>query len=791
MPHLLERLKSALADRYVIESEIGRGGMATVFLAEDLKHHRKVAIKVLHPELAAAVGSDRFLREIQIAAKLEHPHILALIDSGEADGLPYYVMPYVEGESLRDLLKREAQLPIEQALTIAAEVADGLDYAHRQGVVHRDIKPGNILLAEGHARIADFGVARALGAASERDATATGLTVGTPKYMSPEQATGEAVDGRSDVYALGCVLYEMLAGDPPYDGPTPLAILAQKAGEYEPDLRVHRKSVPPGMAAAIARAMAPTQADRYATAVEFAAQLKAPASPGAARATRSLFRRFLVAAATIVLLAAVAWLVPGSPDTGPAGDADGNLNPNSVAVLPFVNMSDDASNEYFSDGISEELLNLLAKIPELRVPSRTSAFSFKADTMELPEIARRLKVAHILEGSVRKAGDQVRITVQLVDARSDTPLWSHSWDRTLEDVFAVQDEIAAAVVGQLEITLLGSVQKVRQTDPEAYTMFLQARELSHRLTEEDLGRSIELQRQVLAIDPEYAPAWAELARMYASQADRAWRPADEAFRLAREAAHRALEIDPGNASAHAQLGRIETGPDGDLQQAASHYSRALELDPTNPDIVFAAGRLAANLGRLDEAIMAYEYAIARDPVNAAYYRRLGLTKRWAGRLDEAIDASRTALRLSEEIVGAHYHIGMDLLLQGNPEAALEAVLEEPVENEALRLLGLSKVYHALGRQAESDSALAEVIRKHEQGWAYNIAYAYAIRGEPDLVFEWLGRAVQYGDSGIQETPVENFFTNIHDDPRWIPFLESIGRSPQQLAAIEFEVRLPQ
>jgi tRNA A-37 threonylcarbamoyl transferase component Bud32 len=332
MNNLLERLKSALADRYAVESEIGRGGMATVFLAEDLRHARQVAIKVLHPELAASLGTDRFLREIKIAAGLDHPHILPLHDSGEADGLLFYVMPYVEGESLAGRLEREGQLPLERALDIAGEVADALAYAHRQGVIHRDIKPGNILLAEGHARIADFGVARALGVASEGDATATGLAVGTPKYMSPEQAAGGEVDGRSDVYALGCVLYEMLAGDPPFDGPTPQVILTRKASETVPGLRVRRKTVPADLEAVINRAMATAPVDRFSRAEEFAKALNAPERVGKTKRAgpRHLRIRFayVLAVAALVLLAASVWI--GRTLAG--GD---DIDPDTIAVLPF------------------------------------------------------------------------------------------------------------------------------------------------------------------------------------------------------------------------------------------------------------------------------------------------------------------------------------------------------------------------------------------------------------------------------------------------------------------------
>jgi serine/threonine-protein kinase len=349
---LLARLKTALADRYAVESEIGRGGMATVFLAEDLKHHRKVAIKVLHPELAASLGTDRFLREIEIAAGLEHTHILALIDSGEANGLPYYVMPYVEGESLRELLEREGQLPIDRALAIAGEVADGLAYAHEHGVVHRDIKPGNILLSAGHARIADFGVARAVGVASEGDTTATGLAVGTPKYMSPEQAAGATeVDGRSDIYALGCVLWEMLAGEPPWDAPTPQAILARKTKEEVPDLRVRRKAVPADIQAVIARAMATAPADRFSKAEEFAAALRAPAVVGRAARRRRTLPLLAGAFVAIVLLAAGIWLARSFTDGPVPEDPALELDPDAIAVLPFQVLGASEALEAVAEGI--------------------------------------------------------------------------------------------------------------------------------------------------------------------------------------------------------------------------------------------------------------------------------------------------------------------------------------------------------------------------------------------------------------------------------------------------------
>jgi TolB-like protein/Tfp pilus assembly protein PilF len=487
------------------------------------------------------------------------------------------------------------------------------------------------------------------------------------------------------------------------------------------------------------------------------------------------------------LLAGV-WYVGRQSAPASGADSVSGVSEASIAVLPFADMSPDKDQEYFSDGISEELLNLLAKIPELRVASRTSAFSFKGETLEISEIAERLDVAHVLEGSVRKDGNQVRVTAQLIDARSDTHMWSETWDRSLDDIFQIQDEIAADVVEQLKVSLLGEAPTVEETDPEAYALFLQARQLGRQFTAEGYERSNSLYEQALEIEPEYAAAWTGLAFNYAIQADVGLRPLDEGYRLAREAANRAVAIDPDYARAYAVLGRIASNHDNDLAAAAKHVGRALELDPTNPGILQSAAGLATSLGRLDEAIALSKYVVDHDPVNAGAHGSLGSGYGDAGRLDEAIASYRTGLSLSPGRSIAHYAIGVSLLRQGEPEEALQAMQQE--SSEVWRMIGLPMAYHALGQAAASDAALAELIDKDEQGAAYNIAYVLAYRGEADRAFEWLDKAVEYNDPGLTGIPTDPLFANIHDDPRWLPFLESIGKSPEQLAAIEFEVRLP-
>jgi TolB-like protein len=461
----------------------------------------------------------------------------------------------------------------------------------------------------------------------------------------------------------------------------------------------------------------------------------------------------------------------------------------SIAVLPFVNMSEDTANEYFSDGISEELLNLLAKIPQLQVTARTSSFSFKGKEVAIPEIARTLQVAHVLEGSVRKAGNSVRITAQLINAGTDTHLWSQTYDRKLDDIFAIQDEIAADVVKQLKVTLLGAAPKVRTTDPEAYALYLQAVQLGRQGTAEAFKQSDALYRKVLAIDPRYAPAWSELARNFYHEAGQGLLSNKEGYAQAREAATKAVAIDPEYAPAHARLGYVAMAGDNDLAGAAAHFKRALALDPADLDVLRASAVLLGSLGRADEALALDEAVVRRDPVNVRALFNFGLRQRIAGRLDAAIASYRTVLSLAPGRGNAHAELSNALLLKGDAPGALAEIEQET--SEVWKMIGLPMAYHALGRKAESDAALAALIAKYEKDSPSNIAYVYAFRGEADKAFEWLDKAVEYGDPGLADIVTENLFDKIHADPRWLPFLRKIGKAPEQLAKIEFKVTPPQ
>ena len=476
MNALEARLAPALAGRYTIGRELGEGGMAIVFLAQDLRHDRQVALKVLRPEVSAEIGAERFLLEIKLAAGLTHPHILPVFDSGSADGMLFYVMPSMEGRSLRERLERERQLSLSDALRITREVASALDYAHRHNVVHRDIKPENILLHEGAAMVADFGIGKVL-SATGRSLTQTGLAIGTPAYMSPEQSAGElSTDGRSDLYSLGCVLYEMLTGEPPFTGVSAQAIIAKRFVSPIPKVRTTR-DVPEAVDSAVTRALARTPVDRYPTAADFAEALRTIGTQTTAQRTVS----------------------------DPA-----RTSTKAIAVLPFKNMSADPENEYFSDGMTEEIINALGKLQGMHVASRTSSFAFKGKDADVREIGDKLGVTTVLEGSVRKVGNRIRLTAQLINVESGYHLWNETYDRQLEDVFAVQDEISRAIVEALALRLGGEQgQVVAPTkNLEAYTLYLKGRFFFAKLSEPALRRSLELFQQALLHDPALARAYA-------------------------------------------------------------------------------------------------------------------------------------------------------------------------------------------------------------------------------------------------------------------------------------------
>ncbi len=450
-----------------------------------------------------------------------------------------------------------------------------------------------------------------------------------------------------------------------------------------------------------------------------------------------------------------------------------DIDPKSIAVLSFLNMSNDPEQEYFSDGISEDILNLLAKVPGLPVTSRSSAFSFKGQNLDVPTMAAKLNVAHVLEGSVRKSGNQLRIVAQLIEVETDTHLWSETYDRELKNVFAIQDEIAAAVVGALKITLMGMQPKVTETNREAYALYLQGRYFFNQFTEEGHKRAETMLKQALEIDPGFAPAWAELGNVYIGQADPfGLRPIDEGIELARQAIQKALDIDPHYGPAYAALAAIEMDYDFDFTAASQLLQRARALNPGSFSILMNAARLNSIHGRLDEAIDLWRQAVALDPVSYLGHVYLGISYARVHRLDEAADAAQMILSLSPGGIFGHYLLGVVMLEQGDAPAALVEMEQET--SNFFRLQGTAIVQHALGNVGASDAALKELIECCAADGAYQVAQVYAFRGEIDLAFDWLDEAYANRDSALPNMLTSNRLANLHDDPRWEPFLDKMG-----------------
>jgi TolB-like protein/Flp pilus assembly protein TadD len=659
------RLTAALADRYRIEREVGAGGMATVYLAQDLKHHRAVAIKVLRAELAAALGPERFLREIEISAQLHHPHILPLYDSGDAGGLLYYVMPYVEGESLRDRLAREKQLPLDEALQLAREVADALSYAHSRGVVHRDIKPENILLESGHAVVADFGIARAITAAGGETLTGTGVAIGTPAYMSPEQAAGSRdLDGRSDLYSLGCVLYEMLAGQPPFTGPTVESVVHQHLAVEPPNVTSIRPAVPASVAAALQRALAKTPADRFNPVALFAEAIAPrasagvttpPASAAAVPAKRSRRRLALLGLAAVVTIAgAVAvsrWLRPG---------ASGSHRPlTAIAVLPFENLSGEGPQAYFAPGLQDELLTQLSKVAALTVISRTSVMGYQGTAKPLREIAAELGVGSVVEGSVQVVGNRLRVNVQLIDGATDRHLWAEQYDRTMNDAFVVQSEIAQRIAEAVGTTLTraeaGAIAAVPTANAEAYRLYLQGRDYMTRAgyLRHNIETAQQLFERALGLDSNFALAHAALSEVHGQMYWFRYDPSPAQAVRQREEAEAALRLAPDLPQAHAAMGLAYFWGSRDYRRTLDEFAIALKGLPNDARLWMYTGAVHSRMGNWNETVAAFEKAAQLDPRDANLFFSLGgSTYRVTHRYAEAVSAYNRALTLAPDLHAA-------------------------------------------------------------------------------------------------------------------------------------------
>jgi serine/threonine protein kinase len=742
---------NALADRYRIERELGAGGMATVYLAHDLKHDRAVAVKVLHADLVQELGAERFLSEIKTTARLRHPNILPLFDSGVAqsgdDSLLYYVMPFIDGVSLRARLNRDGKLPVEESLRIAVEVADALGYAHDHGVIHRDIKPENILLEGGHALVADFGIALATAAPGAERLTQSGMSLGTPAYMSPEQSTGDRdIDARSDVYSLACVLYEMLT-EPPFAGPTFESILVKRFTQQPPRVTIKRSGVHRQVDAAVFGAMAREPDQRPASMARFRDALTTRASPAAADA------------------------------------------PKSIAVLPFANMSAERENEYFSDGIAEEIINALTQLPELRVAARTSAFSFKGKNEDLRAIGDALNVETVLEGSVRKAGNRVRVTAQLINVADGYHLWSERYDRELTDVFAIQDEIASAIAEKLKVTLAtapaGQLVRPPTANVEAYEAFLKARSLA-RARGRSLFEATAWYERAIALDPEYAAPHAGLA--YALLLQSFWgmaRP-DVVRERAIVSAQRALDLDSDLVDSHLAAALVAMCFERDWERAAVEWARVREIDSasTEPRALWATFWMTYGLGKLDEAVEEARGVAEADPLSAYAHANAALALGWNRRLDEATTEARTALELDPLSTYAHWSLLHSLGLRGDVDGASAAFAEAcaRVGRHPWFLVGLAIAFSRVGRRDAAGAVYDELSARSKLEYVQPtvLGWAAGVSGRIEDAIRLYHLAIDLGDP-LVVVSVNWPGVDWGDTPEWDDALRRIG-SPAAVAA---------
>ena len=737
-------LNRILGDRYTIERVLGRGGMAVVHLAEERKHQRKVAIKILRDDIGLSVGPERFLREIGIAARLSHPHIVPLIDSGQCEGTLYYVSPFVAGGSLRDKMDREKRLSIDDTIRIATEVGSGLDYAHRTGFVHRDVKPENILFADDHAQLADFGIAHVASMPGEEPITKSGVALGTPEYMSPEQASGaESIGIATDIYALGCVVYEMLAGEPPFMGPTSLSIMAKHVTERPRPLRSLRPEVPTTIERAVLRALAKIPEQRFATVADFTAALQQSRSTVAQRAATPM---------------------------------------RNIAVLPFVNASPDPDNEYLSDGITDELIDALAKIDGLRVASRTSVFALKGKAQDVRAIGALLDVSEVLEGTVRRSGQDLRITVQLTSAEEGTLIWSHRYDRHLDDVFAIQDEIARTIVNTLRSTSFreSSEQSISRgtENVQAYGLYLRGRYAWNKRTQDGVGEAIRYFEQAIEADPDYALAYTGLADAYALHIDYRNVAVHEGFARAKDYARKALDIDPSLSEARASLAWSLFIYDWDWEAAGVEFRRAIHLDPQYATAHQWYGFLLASQGRFEEALIEAHSAQESDPASVSIRRSLGYTYFYARRLDPARYHLTRAIAMNPDAEETHRVLGLILTTMGE-HAEAERVLREALELPGAATYTNVMLSYALARAGNRQHAQdtlrdLELKRIADYVSPVELATLHIALGNHDKALDWMDKAYEERRGWLAYLNVHPVVDPLRDEPRFKEMVQRMG-----------------
>ena len=761
---------------YKILEKLGEGGMGVVFKAHDTKLDRFVALKFL----PASIVTDqdeiaRFEREAKAISALNHPCIATIYDIDEADGKKFLILEYISGGTLKSQLNKRKtagqELSISEVIDHGIQMADALAHAHRHGIVHRDIKSDNVMMTdEGKVKITDFGLAKLHGTIH---VTRTGSTVGTLAYIAPEQLRGEEIDHRADLFSFGVVMYEMAALRLPFRGEHEAALTYSIANQDPVSVRTLRKELPPELDRIIMKCLQKDRMSRYQNAEEIAADLRGlqqkavnPERPGSGK-RRTRLPWIVVAVITVFGAVGIFVFLPTSHFT--------EANSKTIAVLPFANMNGNPEEEFFSDRITEDILTQLSKIADLSVISRTSVMQYKATKKNIHEIGRELNAGVILEGSVRRAGDQVRIVAQLIDVKSDKHLWADTYDREYKQVFAIQSEIAQKIATSLQAKL-SMAEKERLSNPsttnvEAYNAYLQGRYFVDLRTKEDLEKAVGCFERAMKIGPNYARAWAGMAMAHFRQAVLGYVPLEDGYAKARKEIERALELDPNLAEGPAIVGSMKRLYDWDWPGAEASLKRGLDLDPGNTTAMLDLADLTADLGRFDEAITLNRQAITLDPLRTEAYVLLSNITYCVGRLEEAEGAVSKGLLLNPHYPWAHEMLGEIYLVQSKLEQALAEMQRET--DGGYRLEGLALVYHAMGRVKEADSALTELIKGSPDVAAYQIAEVFSYRGESDKAFEWLDRAYGQRDAGLPFLKIDPLLVDIRKDPRYMKLMKKM------------------
>ncbi len=779
MSQVRSRLDAALQGRYRIERPLGEGGMATVFLARDLRHDRPVALKVLRPDVGLAIGSERFLREVRIAATLSHPHILPLFDSGEADGLLYFVMPFARGESLRDRLARDGSVPVAEAVRIVRQVAGALASAHEAGIVHRDVKPANILLEAGEALITDFGIARAVDAAAGGTLTTTGRVLGTPAYMSPEQISGDGhVSGASDQYSLGCVAYEIVTGQPPFGAGSTEAVIAGHLARRVPTMRRHGATVPPSVEAVVRRALEKKPQDRFPGVDRFAEALER-ADSEVGRQAFARHRRLRRAAGALLVALAGVGLWSGFQRLA------GGTRVERIAVLPATNLTGDSAQGYFVAGVHSAIVSELqrAGVPAV---ARQSVLQYRGTDKPVAEIARELNVDALLEPAVSVREDSVSVEVALIDGRSQLPLWTARYDGAVAALASLYRELSGALAGELGIVLSAeAVERLQERptlDPLAQRDYLRGLDHVGRFTPLDFERAREYFESALEREPRYAEAYVGLRSVWAYQAQGGLVPPAEARERTRELIDRALEIDPDLPEALSARAQATVWQDWDLEAAPDVFRRALVADSLNARMRAFNGHLLTILGRWDEADTEMVRALALDPLDPFIQGLRGAQLMMVGRSAEALDVLR---RMYEETPsagfgGVWYALALHEVGRHDDEVAFQRRIQEMRRRPHLADV-LDEGYRA-GGHPEAARRLARgliAMRAEQHVGGLDIAVQLLTAGEPDAAVDWLRVDVEEHGQNVPYYGVLPWLWPLHDHPGFRTLLNELGLTPHK------------